>query len=124
MTDQKRLAPVIGRSLADDVGFSGYEMHVGETTGPAVEEPFARFDDGRLDGAVSPDGLVTGTYVHGLFADDGQRRAWLARLGATASGLAYEREVETVLDRWADHLERHLDCDRMLAIAATAGTTP
>ena len=36
----------------------------------------------RPDGAVSADGRVIGTYVHGLFADDRQRAAWLARLQA------------------------------------------
>jgi cobyric acid synthase len=59
-----------------------------EMVGKAVEHLFdlLRFADGRADGAVSGDGLVTGTYVHGLFADDRQRAAWLARLGA-APGL-------------------------------------
>ena len=75
----KRLVAVAGVS-ADGVGFSGYEMHVGTTTGDAP--PLLRMADGRPDGAVSPDGLVAGCYVHGLFADDCQRAAWLRRLGA------------------------------------------
>ena len=64
----------------------------------------------------SPDGRVAGAYVHGLFADDRQRAAWLASLGA-ASGLAYETTVERTLDALADHLEPHLDCDAMLKTA-------
>lgn len=98
--------------------FSGYEMHVGDTTGPDTARPAIRFEEGRADGAVSADGLVTGTYVHGLFADDRQRGAWLARLGAAPSGLAYEAGIEAVLDRLADHLEAHVTCDALLALAS------
>ncbi|MGP9820073.1 cobyric acid synthase [Salinarimonas sp. NSM] len=119
LTGVKTLEAVAGTALADGAPFSGYEMHVGETTGPDAARPFARFADGRPDGAVSRDGRVVGTYVHGLFADDAQRAAWLARLGARTSGLAYEALVEDVLDRFADHLAAHLDCDRLLAISET-----
>ncbi|TXM93381.1 cobyric acid synthase CobQ, partial [Methylobacterium sp. WL122] len=68
-------------------------------------------------GAVSADGLVCGTYVHGLFSDDRQRAAWLARLGARSDGASYEAGIERVLDALALHLERHVDCDRLLALA-------
>ncbi|GJD73761.1 cobyric acid synthase [Methylobacterium goesingense] len=117
MTPVKHLAAVTGTSLADGVPFSGYEMHVGDTTGPDTVRPAIRLADGRFDGAVSADGLVTGTYVHALFADDRQRGAWLARLGAAPSGLAYEAGIEAVLDRLADHLEAHVACDALLALA-------
>jgi adenosylcobyric acid synthase len=117
MTPQKHLAAVTGISLTDGVPFTGYEMHVGDTTGPDTARAAIRLADGRRDGAVSADGLVTGTYVHGLFADDRQRSAWLARLGTAPSGLAYEAGIERVLERLADHLEAHVDCDRMLALA-------
>jgi adenosylcobyric acid synthase len=72
--------------------------------------------DGRPDGAGSADGRVQGTYVHGLFAGDAFRRAWLAHLGI-ASTLAYEARIEAALDALADHLEAHLDIDRLLKIA-------
>ena len=83
---------------------------MGETTGPDRARPFATLADGP-EGAVSADGRVRGTYVHGLFADDAQRAAWLARLGAAASGLGYEAGVEAALDGLARHLEAHLDLD-------------
>ncbi|GGK18954.1 cobyric acid synthase [Salinarimonas ramus] len=120
LTGTKALHAVIGTALADGAPFSGYEMHVGETTGPDAARPFARLADGRADGAVSRDGRVVGTYVHGLFADDVQRAAWLARLGAKTSDLAYETLVDDILDRFADHLAAHVDCDRLLAISETA----
>ncbi len=113
----KVLRPATGRTVADEVPFAGYEMHVGETRGPDRDRPLLRFRDGTPDGAVSPDGRVAGCYVHGLFADDRQRAAWLRRLGAAPSRLAYDDEVERVLDAVADHLERHVALDRVLAIA-------
>ena len=59
----------------------GYEMHLGVTSGPGLARPMLDLG-GRPDGAVSPDGRVAGCYLHGLFAGDAFRRAFLARLGA------------------------------------------
>ncbi len=113
----KTLLEVDGVSCAGDTPFRGYEMHIGTTTGPDGARPLLRFSDGRSDGAVSPDGLVMGTYVHGLFADDRQRLAWLSRLGGNGSGASYEATVERVLDELAAHLAAHVDLDRLLKIA-------
>jgi adenosylcobyric acid synthase len=109
---RKTLTRATGRLFGDDAPFEGYEIHVGRTAG--VERPLLVFADGREDGEVSADGAVRGCYVHGLFSNDAQRRAWLAWIGAPASALAYEAEVETTLDALADHLERHLDVEGML----------
>ncbi len=117
LAGEKRLAHVEGRSLADGVGFQGYEMHMGRTTGPATARPLLRFADGRTDGACSADGRVTGTYVHGLFTDDAQRGAWLGRLGAAPSGRRHDAEVDAVLDRLAAHLEANIDVERLLSLA-------
>ncbi|WP_237482079.1 cobyric acid synthase [Lichenibacterium dinghuense] len=117
LTGAKVLRPVAGTTAVDGVSFAGYEMHVGVTRGPDRARPMLRLGDGTEDGAVSADGLVCGAYAHGFFADDRQRAAWLARLGAAPSDLGYEAEVERVLDRLADHLERHLDLDRLLTLA-------
>jgi adenosylcobyric acid synthase len=73
--------------------------------------------DRRPDGAVSADGRVMGCYLHGMFASDPFRRAFLARLGAVTGGFEYEPMLETVLDNLADHLERHLDVAALLAAA-------
>ncbi len=117
MTPEKRLAAVTGTSLPDGVPFSGYEMHIGATAGPDAARPLLRFADGRTDGAVSADGRVAGTYVHGLFAQDAQRAAWLARLGTVSEGAGYEAGVEAALDGLARHIAAHVDCDRLLALA-------
>lgn len=116
MTAEKRLEAVEGTS-ADGRPFRGYEMHMGATAGPDCARPFATLSGGRTDGATSRDGRAQGTYVHGLFADDAQRSAWLERLGGSASSLAYEDGVEETLDALARHLEAHLDLDLLLTIA-------
>ncbi len=115
LTPEKTLRPVAGEALG--ASFHGYEMHLGETSGPGLARPFARFADGRPDGAISPDGRVLGTYVHGLLADPAQRAALLARLGATAVGTDYETAVDQALDRIAEDLERHLDIDALIRVA-------
>ena len=108
----KRLVAVQGE--CGGVAFTGYEMHVGQTTGDA--RPLLHVGD-CPGGAVSADGLVAGCYVHGLFAQDGQRAAWLGRLGLAAAPRHHEAEVEDVLDRLAEHLEAHLDIRALLTLA-------
>jgi adenosylcobyric acid synthase len=115
LSADKRLEAVSGTSK-DGAPFAGYEMHMGVTTGPDCAHPLARLADGSPEGAVSADGRVAGTYVHGLFADDRQRAAWLARLGGTAS-VAYDGLVERTLDALAAHLAAHLDLDGLLTLA-------
>jgi adenosylcobyric acid synthase len=57
------------------------------------------------------------TYVHGLFGDDRQRAAWLARFSAGPANIIYEDLVERTLDTLAAHLATHLDLDRLLKLA-------
>jgi adenosylcobyric acid synthase len=112
----KRLEPVAGQTC-DGAPFAGYEMHMGITTGPDCARPFAKLADGSPEGGTSADGRVIGTYVHGLFSDDRQRAAWLARLGAGPAAIAYEPLIDDVLDRLAAHLAAHIDLDRLLRLA-------
>ena len=112
----KRLEPVAGETH-DGAPFVGYEMHMGITAGPDCTRPFAKLADGASDGAISADGQVIGTYIHGLFADDRQRAAWLARLGAGPAAIAYEPLIDDVLDRLAAHLAAHIDLGRLFSLA-------
>jgi adenosylcobyric acid synthase len=116
LTPDKSLRPVNGTSLPDEASFSGYEMHVGVTTGPDTARPALRFSDGRTDGAISADRRIRGAYAHGLFADPSQRRTLLDSFGCAASGLSYEVDVEATLDKLAAHLEAHIDLDRLLSL--------
>jgi adenosylcobyric acid synthase len=78
---------------AGDLVFDAYEIHVGQTRRKAGVRPFAQLSAhdslrSRFDGAVSADGLVIGTYAHGLFADERVRNALLTSL-AHRSGRAF-----------------------------------
>jgi adenosylcobyric acid synthase len=116
LTDEKRLEPASGETF-DGVPFVGYEMHMGVTEGPACTRPLARLADGSPEGAMSPDRRLLGTYIHGLFADDRQRSAWLKRLKSVGTTVAYDALVEDTLDRLAAHLEAHVDIGRILTLA-------
>jgi adenosylcobyric acid synthase len=112
----KRLGLARGADVASGAPVAGYEMHLGATAGTGLARPMLRLGD-RPDGAVSADGRVAGGYLHGLFAGDEFRRAFLARLGAAPGTVAYEAGIDDTLDRLADHLEQSLDLDRILAAA-------
>jgi len=116
LSNEKRLEPASG-ATSDGLPFAGYEMHMGLTEGADCARPFARFADGSPEGATSADGQVMGTYVHGLFADDRQRAAWLQRLAAVPATVRYEDMVEQALDALAAHLAAHLDLDRLLKLS-------
>jgi adenosylcobyric acid synthase len=115
LTSDKTTTPVSGRHLGSGEKVCGYEIHLGRTDGPDCARPFLELG-GAYDGAVSADGLVAGTYAHGLFASDGFRRAYLGGLGARSSA-RYEAGVEAALDGFAAHLAAHLDLDRIMALA-------
>jgi adenosylcobyric acid synthase len=116
LSSEKRLEPARG-TTSDGAPFAGYEMHIGVTEGLDRARPFARLADGTPDGAVSADGRVIGTYIHGLFADDRQRAAWLMRLGAGPAQIVYDDLVEHTLDALAAHLAAHIDLDRLLKLS-------
>jgi adenosylcobyric acid synthase len=117
LTPDKTLIEASGIDLNTGAPIRGYEMHVGRTEGPGLSRPMLRLG-GREDGAVSADGRMLGCYLHGIFASDPYRRAFLARLRpGRASDIAYEREVDRTLDALADHLEKHLDLQVLLRAA-------
>lgn len=120
MSAQKNLALCHAIYLPRGDEVEGYEIHLGETTGPDCARGFLRLET-RIDGAASVDGRVRGCYLHGLFSSDAFRAAYLKSLGGTASGASgagYEAGLEAVLDQLADHIEAHLDVDGVLRLAA------
>ena len=116
LANEKRLEKIEGTS-SDGAPFTGYEMHMGLTAGPDCARPFARLADGSAEGAMSASGRVIGTYIHGLFADDRQRAAWLARFAPGGTAIAYDALVDDTLDTLAAHLAAHIDIDRLLSLA-------
>jgi adenosylcobyric acid synthase len=115
----KTTVAVSARDVATGLHVAGYEIHLGLTTGPDTARPLLDLGD-RVDGARSPDGRVSGTYVHGLFASDEFRRAFLS---LADSGVDYETDVEAALDALAEHVEAHVDVDGLLKIAGYTSQT-
>jgi adenosylcobyric acid synthase len=116
MTAQKSLTRVEAVHAASGERVSAYEIHIGQSDGPDRARPFA-FVDGAPEGAIAGDGLVHGTYLHGLFTSDRFRRAYLHRLGITGSDQSYSARVDQTLDALANHIEAHLDVEGLLALA-------
>ena len=116
MTPDKHLTLVTATHAASGLPIEGYEIHIGRTHGPDCARPFADIN-GTPEGATSPNGRITGSYLHGMFSDDAFRHAFLADLGAAPSVFHYNADVESVLDALAAHLEKHLDIDGLFALA-------
>jgi len=109
----KRLTNVSGRLALDDAPVTGYEIHAGISTGPALERPAAWLDEGP-DGAISADGQVLGTYLHGLFESPAACDALLAWAGLDRPRTRdYAALREAAIERLADAVEAHLDTDAL-----------
>ena len=106
----KQLRQVSGRLTLDDAAVRGYEIHCGISDGPDLRRPSSRLEDGRVDGAVSADGQVLGSYLHGLFdAPEAQAALlrWAGLHDAVTVDMAAEREVS--IDRLADTIDAHMN---------------
>ncbi|MEP1328623.1 cobyric acid synthase [Pseudophaeobacter sp.] len=115
MSGDKHVTLTKARSVKGDLPVDGYEIHMGRTEGPDCARAWLRIGD-RMDGAVSGDGRVMGSYLHGLFSSDPFRASFLSDLGVE-SQTGYDQGVEDTLDALAEHLERHMDLDQLLALS-------
>ena len=116
MTPEKNLTRIEAVHAGSLQPIDAYEIHIGRTKGKDCRRPFALVA-GKGEGAVSADGRVHGSYLHGLFASDAFRRAFLTQLGIAASDGRYDARVESTLDALAEHIEQHLDVDGLFALA-------
>ncbi len=118
MSAQKQLKTTQATYLPTGDIVRGYEIHIGKTDGPDRQRAWLEID-GKPDGAASANGRVMGCYMHGIFAADGFRRAYLQSLGfgGQTAKINYENSVDTTLDALALHLETHLDLDQLLKTA-------
>ena len=116
LSGEKVLKPVSGVLASAPAPFDGYEMHVGRTTGAALERPFL-FIGNTADGAQSADGRIAGTYVHGLFARAEARGAVLKDLGAMSNATHHAGVVDALLDSLAQSFEKAVDIAALSAIA-------
>ncbi len=106
---EKQLRNVCGRLTLDDAPVSGYEIHAGVTKGRALARPAVHLEN-RPDGAISDDGQILGTYIHGLFESRAACNALLTWTGLTKPDTQdYLALREAGIERLADAVETHLD---------------
>ncbi|MCS7293935.1 MAG: cobyric acid synthase [Chloroflexota bacterium] len=104
---------------AEGYEFQGYEIHVGQTKFRRdVDRPLLLRDGAawRPDGALDATGRVFGSYVHGLFENDGLRHGVLRAVRAEVSGwVPFRRDSE--YDRLAEAVRRSVDLEQIKRIA-------
>ncbi|MEL7098936.1 MAG: cobyric acid synthase [Pseudomonadota bacterium] len=111
----KTLALSDGHDVQTGAPLRGYEIHMGRTNGPDTARAWVQLGHGK-DGAASSNGRIQGTYLHGLFASDAFRAAYLQQFGIQ-SDVLYDTSVDETLDALAAHLERFMDIDVLLELA-------
>ncbi|WP_101757548.1 cobyric acid synthase [Oceanicoccus sp. KOV_DT_Chl] len=106
---EKQLHQVSAQLAANNKTITGYEIHAGISSGPALDKPFARINQ-RADGAISEDGNIIGTYLHGLF-DHAEAREYLLQWAGLANveSFDYQALQEQEINRLADCIEAHIN---------------
>lgn len=109
LTADKRLVNVCGTLVLDGAKLKGYEIHAGRSAGSALDHPACHLEHGT-DGALSGDGQILGTYVHGLF-DEPDAQAALLRWAGWSQARAFDilTASDRGIDRLADAVEMELD---------------
>jgi adenosylcobyric acid synthase len=111
----KQLRNVEGTLCLEQAPVSGYEIHAGQSDGPALDHAAVMLEHGRRDGAISADGRILGTYLHGLFERPSACAALLRWAGLPQPlSMDHPARREQMLDRLADAVERSLDVPRLL----------
>jgi adenosylcobyric acid synthase len=119
---EKQLRNTVGVLTFEDVAVRGYEIHAGVTRGRALERPSAVLENGRPDGAISDDGSILGTYLHGIFESPGACVALLRWAGLRDPlEIDYRGVREEAIDRVADSVESHLDMAAILRLSNLKG---
>ena len=114
LASDKTLANVQGHLTLEPVPVTGYEIHAGVTTGRALARPVASWSDERPDGALSDDGQILGTYLHGIFDSPDACAALLRWAGLKVQATPDHRaQRESAIARLADAIEAHLDLERI-----------
>ncbi|WP_338018631.1 cobyric acid synthase [Halorhodospira halochloris] len=128
----KKLIELDSTDLLSDCRISGYEMHMGRSFGPGLENPWLLLKDAdglaaeftpeqgespRPEGAQSPSGQVMGGYLHGIFNSDDFRSHWLTKVAGQPSSINYTARIESTLDALAAQLEEDLDLNALWQLA-------
>ncbi|MEC1177114.1 cobyric acid synthase [Metasolibacillus meyeri] len=126
---EKQTVQVAGIILATNEEVTGYEIHLGRTTLKEGATPFVKMADGRLDGAITADGQVIGTYLHGIFHNRHLTRRLINELrvqkGLAPLALAIKTDTELrdeAYERLDQHVRAHLDMDKLYTILHETNT--
>ena len=108
---QKELKLVNGQLIWDKSDVTGYEIHMGISEGPALNNPAVQLTD-KVEGVISEDNQIMGSYLHGIFDQSSALSSLLkwAGLNETAS-FDYEALREQEIDRLADEMIKNIDID-------------
>ncbi|MDE3117015.1 MAG: cobyric acid synthase [Pseudomonadota bacterium] len=116
----KQLRNVQGALTLGGAPVAGYEIHSGVSRGAALDRPLLRLD-GRADGAISADGQIIGTYLHGLFESAAACDALLIWAGLETPLTRDHAAVrEASLERLADAVEAHLETSALIRLLGLA----
>lgn len=117
LAPEKQLLRVQGSLLATGAHVTGYEIHCGISSGPALQHAALDLGDHR-DGARSADGQILGSYVHGIFDEAASLASLLAWAGLReVQPFDYRVRQEADLDRLADAVEQHFRAGWLDALA-------
>ena len=117
LDSHKQLRQIRGRLIDGAAQVTGYEIHMGLSVGPALLRPAIQFEDGRTDGALSEDGQILVSYLHGLFDDPEACKALLEWAGLScANPMDYGALREASIDRTADAISENLQIDTLLGM--------
>lgn len=115
LENQKQLTRVDGNFTWDNSSVSGYEIHMGISKGPALNNPAVQLKD-KVDGVISEDEQIMGTYLHGLFDKETALHSLLNWGGLdNIEHFDYDDLRERELDRLADEMQQHIDIDLLLS---------
>jgi adenosylcobyric acid synthase len=123
MKKEKNLGKKVFQSSINNEKISGYEIHLGQTEGLDSKRPFAK-NMNSSDGAISENGRIMGTYIHGLFFMDQFRNTFFSKLSEREIryNLSYSQNVENVLDEFVALMEKNLDVEKILSTARKIGS--
>lgn len=104
-----RVSAIMRMKCGDSAEVSGYEIHMGQSTGSALSIPLLQ-GDGWTDGAISDDDQIIGTYLHGLFDQAVGCSMLLHWAGLKNANATDFRELcEAQIERLADVMGENLD---------------
>ncbi|OOZ41304.1 cobyric acid synthase CobQ [Solemya pervernicosa gill symbiont] len=116
---EKQLTRMSGKLTLNGTHIEGYEIHMGYSEGEALSRPAVCFSNG-VDGAISEDDQLLGTYLHGLFDQADTAAALLAWAGMeAAAGIDLAQQSEQALERLCDALDEHLDMAKLIEVTNT-----